>query len=174
MRENGTIQQWLSLYVSYRSPLEPLIMWCTQNANHPGCPGGVDQCGDYPSLGLGKFPSSGRSETTAAFITGAAQRHWVPKVSPFPACQAPCAGSFPVTLMAVFWEPYCPAKTDVGMANRKLNESTSRGTFQAFHESRPTQCLAELACYLLSGAKQRALLVETNIKSLPFTENNSL
>ena len=74
--------QKLCLCVSCRSSLESLILRCTQNANHPGHPGSADQRGDYPTLRLGKLTSSGRSEDTAAFLTGAAKRHWMPKVSP--------------------------------------------------------------------------------------------
>lgn len=168
MRKSGTTQ-WLSLYVSYRSPLEPLIMWCTQNANHPGCPGSVDQRSDYPSLGLGKFTSSGRSENTAAFITGAAQCHWVPKVSLFPSCRAPGAGTSSCNPGGYFLRTRLSAKTDVGMANRKLKESDSGG---AFHNSRPTQWSAKLTCCLTSRTKQSCISTQTRSSLKTMVYNN--
>lgn len=68
------------LCLSCRSPLEPLVLRRSQNAHHPGHPGGVDQRGDHPPLRLGKFTPAGRSENTAPFLTGAAKRHRMPQV----------------------------------------------------------------------------------------------
>lgn len=81
-REKAVAIQKLCLCLSCRSPLESLVLWCSQNANHPGHPGSVDQCRDHPPLWLGKFTPSGRPKNTAAFLTGAAKCHWMPKVSP--------------------------------------------------------------------------------------------
>lgn len=156
--------------MSSRSPVEPLLVWCTQDANHPGCPGGVDQRGDYPSLGLGKLTSSGRSENTAAFITGAAQCHWVPKVSPFPAHQGPGAGTSFCNLDDCFRRTrlFCWDRCWHGK-QKAINKIIWRW---GFHNSGPTQCSAELACWLTSRKNQSS--ISTKTKFLSFTVNSSL
>lgn len=70
-----------ALLFHFRCSLESVLLRCTEDANYPGCPCSTDQCSDHSSFRVGELPSSGWPQNSASFITGAAQCHWVPKVS---------------------------------------------------------------------------------------------
>lgn len=58
---NVLIISHLVFFCFFRSSLESILLWCTENANHPGCPCSVDQCSDHPSLWMGKLSAPGWS-----------------------------------------------------------------------------------------------------------------